>query len=102
MQVEDRLPRFRADVDDDLVVLEARGAGGVGDEHEHSSRLIGRELPDVAKRLDVSFGNHEQVRLGLRIDVPDCDEAVRGKDVVPGLVQLAEETVVRQRGFPPP
>jgi hypothetical protein len=49
----------------------------------------------------VALGENEQVRLGLRVDVADRDEAVAGMDVVAGADELAEEAVVRQRGSPP-
>ena len=76
MEVEDRLAAARADVDDHPVVVEAGLARRLGHEVEHPLRLVGRELADVAERVDVPLGDDEQVRLGLRVDVPDRDEAV--------------------------
>ena len=35
---------------------------GLGDEVEHALRLVGRELADVAERVDVALGEDEQVR----------------------------------------
>ncbi len=102
MQVEDGLARTRPDVDDDLVVLEAGGARGVGDELEHAERFVGRKLADVPEGLDVPLRDHEHVRVGVRVDVPDRDEPLRRVDVVAAFVQLAEETAFRQRGSPPP
>ena len=69
VQVEDRLPAARADVDDDAVVVEPGLLRGVRDELEHALRLVRRELADVAERLDVALGDDEQVRVGLRVDV---------------------------------
>jgi hypothetical protein len=42
------------------------------------------------------------VGVGLGIDVADRDEALRLRNVIPFAVERAEETVVRQRGSPPP
>ena len=79
---------------------------GLGDEVEHPLRLVGRELGDVAEGVDMTLREDEQVRLGLRIDVVDRDEAVAGRDVLALAGELAEETVgprwLRQRGPPPP
>ena len=97
MKVEDGLPAARPDVDDDPIILEPGFAGGVCDELEHALRLVGREVADVAKRLDVPLGDDEQVRLRARVDVRDRDEAVGLADVVALPVELAEEAVVRQR-----
>ena len=93
MQVEDRLAAARADVHEHAVVLEARPARGLGDEVEHPLRLVGRELADVAERVDMALRQDEQVRLGLRIDVVDRDEAVARRDVLALAGELAEETV---------
>ena len=82
------------------VVLEAGVARGLGDELEHPLRLLRRELADVAERVDVPLGEDEQVRLGLRVDVADRDEAVRLRDVVALADERAEEAVVRQRRDP--
>ncbi len=102
MQVEDGLPGPGADVDDDLVVLQARDARRLGDEVEHRARIFGGEATHVAERVDVLLGDHEQVRVGLRIDVAQSDEAVDLVYVVALAIEPAEETVVRQRGSPPP
>jgi hypothetical protein len=102
VEVEDALPRAIADVDEDAVVVEAGAARRFGDEVEHPLRLVGWELSDVAERVDVPLGEDEQVRLGLRLDVADRDEAVRARDVVALAYETAEKAVVRQRGSPPP
>jgi hypothetical protein len=101
VEMEDRLPRPRPDVDEHAVVGEARVARGLRDEVEHSLRLVGRELPDLAEALDVALREDEQVSLGLGIDVPDRDEAVRLRDVVALADEPAEEAVLRQRRSPP-
>jgi hypothetical protein len=101
VQVEDGLARSRADVDDDLVVVEARRASGLGDEDEHSLRFFGRELADVAEGLGVALGDHEEVRLRLGIDVTQGDEPFSCVDVVSRPVELTEEAVLRQRRSPP-
>jgi hypothetical protein len=100
VKVKDGLPGSRADVDEHPVVIEPGQPRSLGDELEHPLRLVRRELPDLAKRLDVPLGQHEQVRIGLRVDVPDRDEALGGMDVVALADELAEEAV-RQRGCPP-
>jgi hypothetical protein len=100
VQVEDGLAAARADVDDDTVVGEAGTAGDLGHELEHPLRLVRRELADVAEGVDVPLGQDEQVRLRLRVDVPDRDEAVAGGDVLAVPDEPAEEAV-RQRGSPP-
>ena len=64
--------------------------------------LLVRELHDVRERVDVAFGDDEEVRLGHRVDVVDRDEAVALRDVIALAHELAEEAVVRQRGSPPP
>ncbi len=101
MQVEDGLTAARTDVDEHAKVGQTRVAGHLGDELEHSLRLVPRELGDVAKGVDVALGQHEQVRLRLRVDVVDRDEAVGLRDVVAFAGELAEEAVVRQRESPP-
>jgi hypothetical protein len=101
VQVEDRLAAALAHVDDHAVVLEPGLARSLGDELEHPLGLFRRELADVAERVDVALGNDEQVRLGLRVDIADRDEAVGGMDMVAGADELAEEAVVRQRVSPP-
>jgi hypothetical protein len=50
----------------------------------------------------VTLGQHEEVGVGLRVDVADRDEPVTRVDVVALADEVAEETVsVRQRGSPP-
>jgi hypothetical protein len=100
--VEDRLPAAGPDVHKHAVVGQAGVAGGFGNELEHALRFVGCELRDVPERLDVPLRDDEQVRLGLRIDVADRDEAVTLADVIALAVELAEQAVVRQRGSPPP
>ena len=102
MQMKDRLPRAGTDVDDDLVVLEPCEPRRVRDEHQHRARLLRRELADVSERLDVPFRDDQEMRIGLRVDVADRDEAVGRVDMVALATELAEETVVRQRRSPPP
>src|SRR5919202_5468022 len=101
MEVEDRLPRPRADVDEHAIVGEAGVPSDLGHEVEHPLRLVGRELRDLAEALDMALRQDEEVRLGLRVDVPNRDEAVRFRDVVALADEPAEEAVVRQRGSPP-
>ena len=101
MQVEDRLTRARADVDDHLVVVEPDDASSVGDELEHALGLVRLELADRCERVDVTLGQDEQVRLGLWVDVANGREAVGAVDVLALARELAEEAVVRQRGSPP-
>jgi hypothetical protein len=101
VKVEDGLPTARADVHDDPVILEPRLARGVRHELEHPLRLVGRELANVAKRVDVPLGNDEQMRVRARVDVRDRDEAVRLPDVVALGIEVAEEAIVRQRRSPP-
>jgi hypothetical protein len=100
--VEDRLAAAGTDVDQDPVVLEPGVAGDLGDEVEHALRLLCGKLAHVAERLDVPLRDDEEMRLRLRVDVPDRDEAVRLRDGIALLVERAEEAVVRQRGSPPP
>ena len=101
MQVEDGLATAGTDVDDDAVVGQAGPARDLGDELEHPLGLVGWERRDVAEGVDVALGQHEQVRLRLRLDVPDRDEAVAARDVVALAGERAEEAVVRQRGLLP-
>src|SRR5215213_6485391 len=101
MQVEDGLAAAGADVHQHPVVGEANVAGGGGDEVEHALGLLRRKLGNLAKRVDVPLGEHEQMRLGLRIDVSDRYEAVGLRNVVAVARELAEEAIVRQRGSPP-
>jgi hypothetical protein len=104
VQVEDRLAAAGADVDEHAVVLEPGAAGRLGDEVEDALRLLGRELGDVAERVDVSLRNDEQMRLGLRVDVADRDQALGRRDVLALARELAEEAVglrvARQRAPP--
>jgi hypothetical protein len=102
VQVENRLPRAGTDVDHHLVVVEARDPSSLRDELEHALRLFRRELADRSERVDVTLGQDEQVRVGLRVDVAERREPVRAVDVLALASELAEEAVVRQRGSPPP
>jgi hypothetical protein len=102
VEVEDGLAGAGPDVDDDPVVVEAGLARRLGDEDEHAPRLLGRELADVAKRLDVALGDDEEMRVGLRGDVSDRDVSVRRADVVALPVEPAEEAILRQRRSLPP
>jgi hypothetical protein len=97
--MEDRLARALARVDDDTVIVQAFARSDVGDEVEHPLRLVRRELRDVVEARDVPLRDDEQVRLRLGVDVADRDDAVGGGDVIAVGVELAEETVVRQRGL---
>jgi hypothetical protein len=100
MEVKDGLPRTRAYVDDDAVVIEPSLASGSGDELEHALRLLRLELADVAEGVDMAFGQHEQMGLGRRVDVADRDVPLPGKDVIPVPDEPAEEALLRQRGSP--
>jgi hypothetical protein len=80
--MKDRLAGSGTGVDDDTVVAQALACSDVGDEVEHALVLIGRELGDVVEAVDVPFRDDEQVRLRLRVDVADGDEAVDGGDVL--------------------
>ncbi len=102
VEVEDRLARTFADIHDDLVILEARAPRGLGEELEHAPGFVGRELADLAERRHMPLGQDQQVRLRPGMDVADCDEPVGLGDVVALLDEPAEETVLRQRGSPPP
>jgi hypothetical protein len=101
VEVKDRLPRPRPDVDEHAVVGEPDVPRGLRDELEHSLRLVRRELRDLAEALDVALRQYEQVGLGLRIDVPNRDEAVCLRDVVAFANEAAEEAVLKQRRSPP-
>src|SRR2546422_7741716 len=101
--MKDRLPGPCARVDDDTVIGQAVLRSYFGYEVEHPLRLAGRELRDLVEARDVPLGQHEQVRLRLRVEVADGDEAVRLGNVIALAVEPAEEAVViRQRGSPPP
>jgi hypothetical protein len=100
--VEDGLAATGTDVDEHPVILEPGTAGDLRDEVEHPLCLLRGELGDVTERVHVPLREDEQVRLRLRVDVADGDEAVGLRDVVAFLYQLAEETaLLRQRGSPP-
>ena len=90
MQMEDRLPGAGTDVDHHLVVVQPGGARRVGHEHQHRARLLWREVADVSECLDVTFRDDEKMRVGLRVDVVDRDEAVGGVDVL----AVTEEGIV--------
>ena len=100
--MENRLAGAGADVDGDTVIGQPLACSQVGDELEHPLRLLGREFADLAEGVDVALRHDEQVHGRLRLDVADRNEAVGRGDVVALAVEAAEETVVRQRGSPPP
>jgi hypothetical protein len=100
VEVKDGLASARPDVHEDAIVLQTGVTRGLGDELEHPLRLVGRKLGHVPERVHVPLGQHEQMDVRLRIDVPDRDEAVCLRDVVAFANELAEEAVVRQRGSP--
>src|SRR5256714_9934325 len=56
VEMEDRLPRPRADVDEHAVVAKARVAGGLRDEVEHPLPLVGRELAHFAEAPGIALG----------------------------------------------
>src|ERR687892_608576 len=101
MEVEDGLARPAADVDDDPIVVEAGLVGDTGDELEHALRLVPLELADLAERVDMPLGDHEQMGLRLRVDVVDGDETLPREDVVAVAHEAAKEALVRQRESPP-
>src|SRR5207248_8650896 len=104
VEVEDGLPCAWADVDDDAIVVQPLGLRNLCDEVEHPLVLVRRELLDLAERVDMALRDDEQVRLCLRVDVLDCDEALGARDVVALADELAQEAVgirLRQRGSPP-
>jgi hypothetical protein len=101
VKVEDGLAGAGPDVDHDPVVIEISNRRGLGDKLEHPLGLVRREGTNVTKRVHVALRQHEEVSIGLRIDVADGDESVRRVDVFALADQAAEETV-RQRGSPPP
>jgi hypothetical protein len=108
VQVEDRLAARGSDVDEHSVVLEPGAAGGFGDEVEDALRLLGGKLGDIAKRVDVTFRDDQEVGFGLRVDVADCYDTLALGDVVAVADELAEEAVpllgaggvARQRALP--
>jgi hypothetical protein len=100
--VEDRLTATGTDVDEHAVVLEAGAARHLRDEVEHSLRLVGGELGDVAERVDVPFRDDQQMSLRLWVDVPDRDETVSFRNGISLVEERAEKAVVRQRGSPLP
>jgi len=102
VKVEHRLAGTRPNVDHDPVVLDTCDLRGLGDKLEHPFRLVGRKSADVTKGVHMTLGQHEEVRVGLRVDVADRDEPVTCVDVVALTDEVAEEAVgVRQRGSPP-
>jgi hypothetical protein len=102
VKVEPRLAGARPDVDHDPVVVDTGDLRGLRDELEHPFRLVGRKSADVTKGVNVALRQHEEVGVGLRVDVADRDEPVTCVEVVALADELAEETVcVRQRGSPP-
>ena len=102
MKVEHRLAGARPDVDHDPVVVDTCDLRSLGDKLQHPFRLVGRKSADVTKGVNVALRQHEEVGVGLRVDVADRDEPVTCVDVVALADEVAEETVcVRQRGSPP-
>lgn len=93
MKVEDRLTSTGTNVDDHSVVLESGFARRLGNELEHALRLVSRELSNVSERIDMTLRKHEQMHLGLRIDVAYRDEAIGSMNVITLLYECAEETV---------
>jgi hypothetical protein len=55
----------------------------------------------IAERVDVTAREDEEVRVRLRVDVADRDEAVRRGDVVAFVDEPAEQALLRQPGSPP-
>jgi hypothetical protein len=102
VKVEDRLARASADVDEHAVVGQAGLPRGLRDELQHPFRFVSRELRDLTEAVDMTLRQDEQMGLGLRVDVPNRDEAVRLRDVVTLANETAEEAILRQRGSPPP
>ena len=99
--MEDGLAGAGADVDHHPIVLEPGLPSRLRDELQHSLRFVGWEPPDLAEGVDVALGQHEQVRLGARVDVMDRDEPVGGVDVLALADEPTEEAILRQRGCPP-
>src|SRR5436309_2961384 len=56
--MEDRLPSARADVDGHTVIRQALARSNIRHELEHPLRFVGRELADVAERVDVPLGEY--------------------------------------------
>jgi hypothetical protein len=100
--MEDRLPRAGACVDDDTVIGQPLLRRDFGDELQHALRLVGRKLGDLVETRNVALRQDEQVRVGLRVDVADRDEALGRGDVVAFADERAKEALLRQRGSPPP
>src|SRR5262245_44917597 len=96
MEVEDRLSRTGADIHDDAIVVEASLARRIRDEPEHSARLLVRKLGDLPKRLDMTLREHEEMDRRLRVDVPNCDEAVLTTYVLSLADEPAEDAVRRR------
>jgi hypothetical protein len=97
VEMEDRLARARADVDEHAVVGQAGLSGGLRHEFEHPLCLVGRELRDLAEAVDMTLRQDEEMGLGLRVDVTNRDEVVRLRDVIALADEPAEEAVLRQR-----
>src|SRR5436190_11820580 len=94
VEMEDRLPSGRANVDNHTVIRQALARSYLRDELEHPLRLVGRKLANLAERVDVPLGDDEQVDGRLRVDVMDRDEAGHRGDVLPLAVERAEEALV--------
>ena len=67
--MEHGLPPAGPDVDDHAVVVEALRSGNLRHEAQHPARFLVRECGDLAERVDMALGQHEEVRLGRRRDV---------------------------------
>ena len=91
VEVEHRLAGAGPDVDDHAVVLESLGGRCLGHEPQHPPGLLVRERVDLAECVDVTLGQHEQVRVRGRRDIADCDEAVGCVYVVAAGDEPAEE-----------
>ena len=82
VEMEHGLACVRPDVDDHAVVVEPFCCGDRGNKAEHPGGLPVRKGVDLAEGVDVTFGQHEQVRLRGRGDVADSNEAVSRPNVV--------------------
>jgi len=100
VKVENGLAGSGTDVHHNPVVIEISDLRGLGDKLEHPFGLIRREGANVTKRVHVALRQHEEVGIGLRVDVADGDESVRCVEVVAFADQAAEKAI-RQRGSPP-
>lgn len=102
MQMEDRLPCALACVDDDTVIGQPFARSDICNEVEHPLVLVGRKLTDLVEAGNMPLGHNEDMNPRLRIDIANRYEALGRRNTLSLAVELAEETVVRQRGSPPP